>query len=162
MQNKKQLLGLVGWLVLVFAASALGAVASINASSFYGELLQPEWAPPSWVFGPVWTLLYAMMGIAAWLVWREGGFRQHRVALILFLVQLGVNALWSWLFFAWKMGGWAFADILLLLMLIAVTLAIFWRVKLLAGILLVPYLLWVSFATFLNYAMWQLNPTVLG
>ena len=158
----KQLLGLVGWLVLSFAASAVGALASIQAQSFYGQLAQPAWAPPPWVFGPVWTVLYALMAIAAWLVWRNGGFRSHRLALSLFLVQLAFNALWSWVFFAWKYGGIAFAEIVLLWALIVATLVSFWRVRPLAGALLVPYLLWVSFAAALNFALWQLNPQILG
>ena len=162
MSKIKQIMGLVGWLVLGFAASGIGAIASIRAVSFYGELTQPAWAPPSWVFGPVWTLLYAMMAVAAWLVWRSGGFRANRSALTLFLVQLAVNALWSWLFFAWHLGAFAFFDILLLWVLIVATLASFWRVRPLAGALLIPYLLWVSFAGALNYAVWQLNPQILG
>ena len=102
------------------------------------------------------------MGIAAWLVWRVGGFRAARTALTFFLVQLAVNALWSWLFFGWHQGALAFADIVLLWVLIVVTLIAFWRISALAGALLIPYLLWVSFATALNYSVWQLNPQILG
>ena len=102
------------------------------------------------------------MGIAAWLVWRVGGFRAAKSALILFLVQLAPNALWSWLFFVWHRGAFSFADILLLWALIVATLISFWRIRPLAGALLVPYLLWVSFASALNYSVWQLNPQVLG
>ena len=155
-------LGLVGWFIVSFAASAVGAVASIQAKSFYGQLVQPEWAPPSYVFGPVWTVLYALMAIAAWQVWRSGGFHTNRVALSLFMVQLALNALWSWLFFAWQRGALAFADIVLLWVLIVVTLVSFWRVRPLAGALLIPYLLWVTFAAALNYSLWQLNPQLLG
>ena len=162
MTKTKQFLGLIGWLVLSFAASAVGAFASIQAQSFYGQLVQPAWAPPPTVFGPVWTLLYTLMAIAAWLVWRVGGFRNHRLALSFFLVQLAFNALWSWLFFAWHRGALAFADIVLLWILIVATLLSFWRVRPLAGALLVPYLLWVSFAAALNYSLWQLNPQILG
>ena len=118
--------------------------------------------PPSAVFGPVWTALYALMGLAAWLVWRVGGFAAARGALTLFLVQLAVNALWSWLFFGWRLGGWALADIVVLWGLIAATLRAFWRIRPLAGALLVPYLLWVSFAGVLNFSIWQLNPRALG
>jgi len=160
--KQKQIFGLIGWLVVSFAASAIGAVASIQAQSFYGELTQPSWAPPGSVFGPVWTTLFALMGIAAWLVWREDGFRKNRTALTLFLVQLVVNALWSWLFFAWHFGCYALIDLIILWLLIIVTLVAFWRVRPLAGALLVPYLLWVSFAGFLNYTVWQLNPQILG
>jgi tryptophan-rich sensory protein len=162
MSQKNQIIGLVGWLVISFIAAGIGAAASVQASSFYAELVRPSWAPPSAVFGPVWTILYALMGIAAWLVWRAKGFRAARASLVLFLVQLAVNALWSWLFFGWHLGAPAFADILLLWLLIVTTLALFWRVRLLAGVLLIPYLLWVSFASVLCYSVWQLNPQFLG
>jgi tryptophan-rich sensory protein len=102
------------------------------------------------------------MGIAAWLVWRAGGFRAARTALGLFLVQLVLNALWSWLFFGWHLGALAFADIVLLWVLIVATLVAFWRIRALAGALLIPYLLWVGFASMLNYSVWQLNPRILG
>ncbi|GAA4821260.1 tryptophan-rich sensory protein [Marinicella pacifica] len=160
--KQKQFFGLIGWLLISFAASAVGAVASIQAQSFYGELTQPSWAPPGWVFGPVWTTLFALMGVAAWLVWREGGCRKNKTSLSLFLVQLVVNALWSWLFFAWHLGAYALIDLIVLWLLIIATLVAFWRVKALAGVLLVPYLLWVSFAGILNYTVWQLNPLILG
>ena len=89
----KQVFGLVGWLVVSFTASAIGAMASIQAKSFYGQLIQPDWAPPAGVFGPVWSVLFALMGVAAWLVWRAGGFGAHWPALALFVAQLGFNAL---------------------------------------------------------------------
>ena len=155
-------LALVGWLVLSYAVSAVGATASLQAQSFYGELAQPSWAPPAWLFGPVWTALFTAMGVAAWLVWREGGLGERRGALGLFVAQLVLNGLWSWLFFAWQLGGAAFVDIVLLWLLILLTTLAFWRARPLAGALLVPYLLWVSFAAALNYALWQLNPEVLG
>jgi tryptophan-rich sensory protein len=162
LSKSKQFLGLLTWLAISFTASAIGAIASINAASFYGQLVQPGWAPPSSVFAPVWTTLYALMGIAAWLVWRVDGFRANRSALTFFLVQLAINALWSWLFFAWHFGALAFADIVVLWLLIIATIVSFWRVRPLAGALLVPYLLWVSFAAVLNFSVWQLNPQVLG
>jgi len=160
--KQKQSLGLIGWFVVSFAASAIGAVASVQAGAFYGQLLRPSWAPPSSVFGPVWTILYALMAISAWLVWRCGGMHANRAALSLFLLQLSFNALWSWLFFAWHLGGWAFVEIVVLWFLIVATLVSFWRVRPLAGALLIPYLLWVSFASALNYSVWQLNPQILG
>lgn len=160
--KKRQVTGLVGWFAVAFAAAAIGAVASVRAQSFYGQLVQPSWAPPSSVFGPVWTVLYALMAIAAWLVWRSGGFRANRSALTLFLVQLAFNALWSWLFFVWHRGSWAFVDIAVLWALIAATLVAFWRVSVPAAALLVPYLLWVSFALALNFSVWRLNPEILG
>lgn len=160
--NQKQIVGLVGWLIISFIAAVIGGAASVQAGPFYTQLVRPDWAPPPSIFGPVWTVLYALMGIAAWLVWRVGGFRAARPALALFLVQLALNALWSWLFFGWQRGALAFADILLLWALIVATVIAFWRIRPLAGALLVPYLLWVSFASALNYFVWQLNPHVLG
>ena len=160
--KSKQILGIVGWLAVTFIAAAVGGVASINAGSFYMQLVRPEWAPPSSWFGPVWTVLYALMSAAAWLVWRADGFREARGALTLFLLQLAPNALWSWLFFGWHRGALAFADIVLLWALIVATLVAFWRIRPLAGAVLVPYLLWVSFALALNYSVWQLNSTLLG
>lgn len=160
--RRKQIIGLVAWLAVSFIVAAIGSAASIQAGPFYTQLIRPEWAPAPNLFGPVWTILYALMGIAAWLVWRVGGFRAARTALTLFLVQLVVNALWSWLFFGWHLGGLAFADIVPLWVLIVATLIAFWRVRPLAGALLIPYLLWVSFASALNYSVWQLNPQILG
>lgn len=162
MSGSRQIIGLLGWLLLSFAAAAIGSIASIQAAAFYRQLAQPSWAPPSSVFGPVWSLLYALMGIAAWLVWREGGWRRQRGVLGLFVLQLAVNALWSWLFFGWHRGALAFADIVLLWLLIVATVIGFWRVRPLAGALLLPYLGWVGFATALNYAVWHLNPSTLG
>ena len=159
--NRQQILGLIGWLLVTFATSAVGAIASVNAGEFYGQLVQPDWAPPAWLFGPVWTTLYGMMAVAAWTVWRAGGFAAHRIALALFLVQLGLNALWSWLFFTWQLGGLAFAEILVLWGAIVAVLTAFWRVRAIAGLLLLPYLVWVSFAAFLNFTLWQANPLLL-
>lgn len=156
-----QVAGLACWLIATFVAGAIGAVASVDAREFYAQLTRPAWAPPGWIFGPVWSTLYALMGFAAWLVWRRQGFRAGRTALILFIVQLSVNALWSWLFFAWRLGGLAFAEVLILCGLVAATTVLFWRHSVLAGSLMVPYLAWVMFATALTYATWRLNPTLL-
>lgn len=149
------------WLTVAFAAAAVGAVASVQAASFYSQLVRPGWAPPAGVFGPVWSALYALMGVAAWLVWREPKEGGHALPLSLFVAQLAVNALWSWLFFAWHLGAAAFGDVLLLLALIAATIMAFWRVRPLAGMLLLPYLAWVGFASALTWAVWQRNPGVL-
>lgn len=157
-----QMAGLAGWLILTFAAAAVGAVASAQAGTFYLNLVRPEWAPPGWLFAPVWTALYLMMAIAAWLVWRDHGFHRAGSALILFVAQLTVNSLWTWLFFVWHQGALAFAEILLLWALIAATVIAFWRLHVLAATLLLPYLAWVSFASALTYATWQLNPGILG
>jgi tryptophan-rich sensory protein len=160
--NSKSIVGLGAWLLVSFVAAAIGAAASVQAGLFYSQLVRPGWAPPASVFGPVWTALYVLMAVAAWLVWRVAGFLGARTALTLFLVQLAFNALWSWLFFAWHLGGPAFADILVMWVLIAATLVGFWRIRPLAGLLLVPYLLWVGFAAVLNFAVWRLNPQLLG
>ncbi len=159
--KRKQFFGLIAWLGVTFIAAAIGSAASANAQTFYAQLAQPAWAPPGYVFGPVWTVLYTLMGLAAWLVWRVGGFKSAQKALILYLVQLVFNALWSWLFFVWNLGLLSFIEILLLLALILITAICFWRIKPLAGVLLIPYLLWVIFAAFLNYSLWQLNPHIL-
>lgn len=154
-------LGLLVWLGITFAAATLAAGASIQAGEFYARLERPTWAPPGWVFGPVWSLLYLLMGIAAWRIWRTAGWQQGRSALQLYLLQLASNALWSWLFFAWHLGAAAFADVVLMWGLILATLIRFWRHSRFAGILLLPYLLWVSFAAALNFAVWQANPGLL-
>lgn len=157
----RQALGLVAALAVCFAAGGIGAVASINAPEFYGQLQRPSWAPPAGVFGPVWTTLYLLMAVAAWLVWRRHG-SAARGALALFEAQLVANALWSWLFFAWKQGALAFADTVLLWALVAWTLMRFWRLHRLAGALLLPYLAWVSLAVALTFSVWQRNPALLG
>ena len=159
---KSQVFGLLGWLAVSFAAAGLGGLASANAEGFYQQLTLPAWAPPSWLFAPVWTLLYILMGVAAWLVWREHGFRKARVALTLFLIQLAFNALWTWLFFAWRLGAMAFVEILILWALIVCTFVAFRRVRSIAGVLIIPYLIWVSFAAALTYAIWQSNPALLA
>lgn len=150
---------MLGWLLVVFVAAAVGAVASVDAPSFYAQLNKPSWAPPAGVFGPVWTVLYALMGVAAWLVWRSPG--PKRAALTLFGAQLAANALWSWLFFAWHRGALAAVEILVLLALIVAMIVAFWRISRLAALLMVPYLLWVSFASVLTWAVWRSNPTLL-
>ena len=155
-------LALVGWLALVAAAGALGAVASVDAAAFYAKLARPSWAPPAAAFGPAWTLLYALMALAAWLVWREKDAPGRAGALGLFVAQLAINALWSWLFFAWHRGILAFADILLLDLLVVATIAAFARVRPLAAWLMVPYLAWIAFATALCSRVWQDNPGSLG
>ena len=154
--------GLLGWLALCFTAAAIGALGSRTAPEFYGSLVQPSWAPPASWFGPVWTVLYALMAIAAWLAWRKGGFAMARAGLRLFVAQLVFHTWWSWLFFAFHQGALALADIVLLWILIVATIVAFWRIRPLAGVLLLPYLAWVSFATALNFAVWRMNPALLG
>jgi tryptophan-rich sensory protein len=160
--RKREIIGLVAWLLTSFAAGAIGGIASANARSFYAQLARPDWAPPAWLFAPVWTVLYILIGVAAWMVWRARGFDGARGPLLLFLLQLAANALWTWIFFAWRLGALAFAEILLLWLLIGATILTFWRVRPPAGALMLPYILWVSFATALTYWTWQHNPQLLG
>lgn len=124
---------------------------------WYGQLRKPAWNPPGWIFGPVWTALYTMMAVAAWLVWRQGGFPSQRKALGLFLLQLLLNAAWSPLFFGLHNPALAFAEIVLLWFAILGTLITFWKIHRCAGALLLPYLAWVTFAAVLNFTLWQLN-----
>jgi tryptophan-rich sensory protein len=156
-----QVLGLAAWLLVTFAAAAVGAIASVNSLEFYRQLDRPAFAPPASLFGPVWTVLYLLQGVAAWLIWRERGVKRAALPLGLFLAQLAVNALWTWLFFAWRMGWASFVEILVLDVLIVATLVLFWRIRPLAGALLLPYLGWVAFASVLTYAIWQRNPHLL-
>ena len=127
-----QWISLVAWLVVAFAAGALGAVASVDAAAFYAQLNKPAWAPPAGVFGPVWSVLYTFMGIAAWLVWRSPG--RKKFAFGLFFAQLAANALWSWLFFAWHRGALASVEVVVLLALVLATLIAFWRINRWSGI----------------------------
>lgn len=151
---------LVVCFLIAFAAEALGALASIHAAAFYARLNQPPWAPPAWLFGPVWTVLYTLMAIALWRVWRARPVTSMPV--MLFFLQLAVNAAWSWLFFRWHLGAASFAWIALLLVLLAATVLAFWRVDRPAAALLAPYLAWVAFACTLAWAVWRANPAVLG
>ena len=148
-------------LLATFATAAIGALASIDAKAFYAGLNQPAWSPPPTVFGPVWTVLYLMMCGAAWLVVRQLGTVAARPAMWLYGAQLVCNALWTWLFFHWHWGAVSFAEVLLLFALVALTLRSFWRVRPLCGWLMLPYLVWVGFASALTLAMWRLNPGVL-
>jgi translocator protein len=158
----RDLLGLGGWIALTFVAAAIGAIASRHAGLFYEQLARPSWAPPASLFAPVWSVLYLSMAVAAWLVWRTRGFNGARGALGLFVIQLAANALWTWLFFAWRLGAVAFVEIVILWALLLATVIGFWRIKPVAGILLLPYFAWVSFATALTYSTWQRNPQLLS
>lgn len=139
-------------MAVTFLSPAIGSFAP--PGEWYASLIKPWWNPPSWVFGPVWTLLFIMMATAAWLVWLRGGQRR---ALTIYAVQLVLNTAWTPIFFGLKMPGFAFAVIVLLLVAILVTARAFWRVVPLAGLLLAPYAAWVTFAAYLNYTLWRLN-----
>ena len=154
--------GALALLLLVTATAALiGGIASVRAAEFYRQLSKPGWAPPAGVFGPVWSVLYLLMAIAAWLVVRARGWPDAGPAISLYLIQLAFNALWTWLFFRWRLGGIALLEILVLWNLVLVTTRAFWRTRRVAGLLLLPYLAWVSFAAALTYAVWRRNPGLL-
>jgi len=149
------IIGAMGWLVLTFGAAALGARS--RPDEWHRRLKKPSWNPPNWIFAPVWTLLYLLMAAAAWLVWRRYGFGDAAVALGLFVLQLALNSAWTWLLFGRHAIRGAFIDILVLWVMILTTLILFWSLEPLAGILLLPYLAWVSFATALNGTIWRMN-----
>ncbi|HSH46422.1 MAG TPA: TspO/MBR family protein [Longimicrobiales bacterium] len=153
--SKRRWLGLVGWLVVTFIAALVGS--QFQPGAWYDGLNKPSWNPPGAVFGPVWTVLYTLMAVAAWLVWKRHGFSGATAALSVYLVHLVANAAWSWLFFGLNELGLALAEIAVLWVLILATLVLFWRHHRVAGWLLVPYLLWVSFASVLNFTLWQMN-----
>jgi len=157
-----QVMGLAGWIIIAFVAGAAGSLASAESGIFYGQLSRPDWAPPAWLFAPAWTVLYILMGISAWLVWRVRGLRPALAALSLFIIQLAVNALWTWIFFVWKQGAMAFVEILLLWVLILFTIIAFWRIRPLAAALMIPYLAWVTYASGLTFMVWRLNPLLLS
>ena len=146
---------LIGWIAVSLAAGLIGS--QFLPGAWYASLEKPDWNPPNSVFGPVWTILYVLMGIAAWLVWRKVGFAGAPVALGLYFVQLVLNALWSYLFFGAHQPGLALVEIVVLWLVILATTMGFWRVSAAAGALLLPYLGWVGFATALNYQLWRLN-----
>ena len=155
-------LSLAGWIALSLAAGGVGAIASVDSREFYAALERPSWAPPGWLFGPVWTTLYVLMGVAAWLVWRAPRAARLRVrGLWLFVLQLVLNALWTWIFFHWRSGAWALAEIALLWLLIVAVIACFAKVRPPAAWLLAPYLGWVTFAMALTWSVWQRNPMEL-
>ena len=142
-------------IVLCFVVAGIGGlVTTPSIPNWYSGLVKPSWTPPSWVFGPVWSVLYLCMAVAAWLVWRKGN---ALVPLTFFAVQLAFNAAWSWLFFGLHSPGAALIDIVLLWIAIAATTIAFWRRSVVAGLLFLPYLAWVSFAATLNFAIWRLN-----
>ena len=156
------------WLLLLFWLAAVAAVALAGSwatlpkiPTWYAGLVKPSFTPPNSVFGPVWSVLYGMMAVAAWLVWRRKSAPSRQTALALFVVQLGLNALWSWLFFKWRLGLFASIEVVLLWLGLVATVIAFFRATKLAGALMLPYLAWVSFATVLTVTVWRLNPASL-
>ncbi len=152
-------LRLLGCVVLCEAAGIIAAALTAQSvRTWYPTIVKPSFTPPNWLFGPAWTILYALMGIALYLVWQkaEQGV-VVRTAVIVFFVQLGLNALWSFIFFGMQSPFWAFVEIVLLWMCILTTIILFWKISTTASLLLVPYILWVTYASVLTFAIWQLN-----
>ena len=148
----------VGLVAVCFAAAGAGQLFSGGEpDGWYRELRKPNFTPPGWVFSPVWTILYLSMAAAAWLVWRRRGFRGAAGPLVLFAIQLVLNAVWPALFFGLRNPGVAFGEILVLWAAVAVTTSAFFRASLPAGLLMLPYLAWATFAVILNGAIWRLN-----
>ncbi len=146
-------LALAGFILITFCAPLLSLGSMPGA--WYAGLNKPSWNPPSWLFGPAWTLLYTLMAVAAWQVWKRVGFSR---SLGLYFVQLAFNAAWTPIFFGAHQLGWALIEILIMWIMILLTLLSFSRVNPTAGWLFAPYLAWVSFASFLNFTLWRLNP----
>ncbi len=153
--RRRDVFGLAAFVVMCFGVSVLGGRAIPPALAiWYPALAKPAWTPPSWVFGPVWTLLYPLVAVAGWLAWREG---RSRVGTLLFLLQLALNAAWPWIFFGERRVGLAFVCVVALWLAILGTTVAFWRVSRGAAMLLLPYLAWVGFAAALNLAIWRLS-----
>lgn len=158
MTDRTRWIGLIIFIVICLGAGALGAIATTpEIEGWYRTIAKPSWNPPDWIFGPVWTTLYVLMAVAAWLIWRPAGYSAAATPLTLFAGQLLLNIAWSWIFFSLHQPGWAFAEIVLLWLAIVATTAAFFRSLPLAGCLMLPYLAWVSFAAVLNFTIWQLN-----
>jgi tryptophan-rich sensory protein len=149
------IIALLVWIAIAFVPGLIGS--QFMPGEWYAQLKKPSWTPPGYLFGPVWTFLYLSMGVSAWLVWKRGGYVGASIALTLFLIQLVFNGLWSWLFFGRHRPDLAFADIAILWCLILATGLTLWRQNSVAGVLMIPYFIWVSFASALNYSIWRLN-----
>ncbi len=149
---------LSGFVALCLSISAIGgAVTHTSVNTWYQELEKPIYTPPDWVFSPVWISLYLMMGISAWLIWLNADSKARRYPLTVFGVQLVLNLAWSFIFFGARAVGWAFIEICFLWIAIAANIRVFWQVDKLAGWLLVPYIMWVTYAVVLNGAIYSLN-----
>ena len=158
MKVSQQLAGLVIFLLACFIAAWLGSLATTpKIDGWYNELQKPSWTPPNNIFGPVWGFLYAFMALAAWMVWRRTSLVKPATPMILFILQLALNIAWSWLFFGMESPGIAMVDIVALWFLILATLIAFWKTTPISGILFIPYIIWVTYAAALNFAVWQMN-----
>jgi translocator protein len=154
----RKIVGLCASMAICFAAAGIGGIiTSSSVGGWYQELNKPTLTPPDWLFGPVWSVLYFLMALAVWLIWEAGGCKKSRAVLGLFALQLVLNVGWSALFFGLRRPGLAFAEILVLWLAIAATTVGFWKRSIAAGVFLLPYLAWTSFAAVLNFAIWRLN-----
>jgi len=157
MKTKSKVLRLAACIVLCELAGLIGAVFTTPAiPTWYASLAKPAFSPPNWLFAPVWTALFALMGVSLYLAWSKG-LTKSRMAAAAFAIQFALNIGWSFLFFGLKSPLYAFAEIVMLWVSIAATIALFWKLDRRAALMLVPYICWVSFASLLNYAVWTLN-----
>jgi benzodiazapine receptor len=158
MTSQIRWIGLFAFVALCLVVGGLGAVITTpEINGWYRTIAKPTWNPPDWIFGPVWTTLYVLMAIAAWLVWTSAGLKEAAMPLTLFAIQLLLNFAWSWIFFGMHQPGWAFAEIVILWLTILATIVAFFCRSRTAGWLLIPYLAWVTFAGVLNFTIWRLN-----
>ena len=158
--ERRQIPVLLFFLGLCLGVGGLGAWVTVpEIGSWYEALSKPSWTPPDQIFGPVWTSLYVMMAVSAWLVWRERSSGARTYGLYMFFVQLILNVGWSWLFFRFHWVGAAFVEVVLLILAIGIYLVVVARVSRLGAVLFLPYLAWVLFASALNFRIWQLNYT---
>lgn len=151
----KSILALAGFLLASFFAAWVGALYA--PGEWYAALTKPVWNPPNWIFAPVWTVLYVLIGWSGWLVWRAAGVLAAPLAFAMYFLQLLLNAAWSWLFFGLHQPALAFGEIVFLWLAILATVVMFWRLSRVAALILLPYLCWVSFAALLNLTLWRLN-----
>jgi len=158
MSPRTQWIGFAVLMILCLGTGGWGSLATMpEIDTWYRTIAKPAWTPADWIFGPVWTALYILMAIAAWLVWKPAGFRAATTELLLFAVQLILNVAWSWIFFGLHRPGWALGEIVVLWLAIGATMVAFSRRSRVAAWLLAPYLAWVSFAVILNATIWRMS-----
>lgn len=158
--EKVKIFRLAASIIVCQLAGIIGSVFTFpSIPTWYASISKPAFVPPNWVFAPAWTTLFLLMGISLYLVWEKGtGRKDVRLAVSAFGLQLVLNVIWSGLFFGLKNPGLAFGEIIILWIAILLNIVLFYRISRKAGLILVPYILWVSFAAFLNYSVWILNP----
>lgn len=149
---------LIVFIMMCFSAAFLGSISTrASLKTWYPAIIKPSWNPPDYLFAPVWTALYLMMAVAGWMVWEHSTTKGFSIPIVLFFVQLVLNTAWSFIFFGLRRPGWAFIEVIILWIFILLTTVSFWGVTWIAGMLFLPYLIWVTFATVLNFTVWQLN-----